>query len=192
MESRSGGLEDGETSDGAGEADAVLAADTASDLAGLTSVLDEAVGVRLAVDVHSDPFVGGNVDVGDVDVAVLLDEVVTQDRGKQLGGVDGVLLGHDEGGVLNGIGGDNDAVVGLGVGGVNVALQQAADGHLRDMLDTGLLVAVNLEDADIVLSVAGGGNVRHVGLGSDRERNLLAHCNVTKNVEETKEGGRGN
>jgi len=51
------------------------------------------------------------------DVRVRVDEVLGEVGGVELRGVDGVLLGFDVDGVLDGVGGDDDAVVGLGVAG---------------------------------------------------------------------------
>lgn len=69
----------------------------------------------LAVDVHAHPAVGDNLDVCGVDVAVLLDEMRTQDGAEDLRGGHGLLLGSDVDGVLNGVGSNDNAVVGLGV-----------------------------------------------------------------------------
>lgn len=162
---RARALEHCEAGDGAGQGDAVLAADAGLDVALLLAVLDEAVGVGLAIDVEARPAVGGDLDIGHVDVAVLFNEMASQDGGEELRGGDGILLGEDECGVFDGVGGDDDAVVGLGVGCVNVALEEAADGHLGDGVDAGGGIAVRLEDADIVLAIPGGGYVRHDYLG---------------------------
>lgn len=143
--------------------------------------------MRLAVDGEPAPPVGDDVHVRGVDVRVLLDEVVAQDGTEELRGSHRVLLREDVDGVLDGVGGDHDAVIGLGVAigvsrnskiadgdyfrpaeggrgglrGLDVTLQQHADGHLDHGLDTGLGVLVDLVDADIVLAVAGSSNVRH-------------------------------
>lgn len=47
--------------------------------------------------------------------------------------------------------------------GLDITLQQDADGHLNDGLDTGFLIAVNLVNADIVLAVAGSSERAHDG-----------------------------
>lgn len=161
VERRSGALQDAKTDDAAGDGDAILAADGSLDVPCLAGVLDEAVGVRLAVDGHALPVVGDDLDMGSVDVAVLLDEVRAQKGGEVFRGCDGVLLGKQVDGVLDGVGRDNDAVVGLGVGGLDVTLEQTADGHFSNSLDTSRLVAVDLVDSDIVLAVASSGYVRH-------------------------------
>lgn len=110
-----GALEDGQAVNGGVDFDALALDDVDLDVAGLGAVLDEGVGVGLAVDLHAHPAVGDDVDVGGVDVGVLLDEVCAEDGAEQLGGSDGLLLGGDVDGVLDGVGGDDDAVVGLGV-----------------------------------------------------------------------------
>lgn len=45
--------------------------------------------------------------------------------------------------------------------GLDITFQQDADGHLNDSLDTGLLITVNLVNADIVLAVAGSSQRAH-------------------------------
>lgn len=71
--------------------------------------------MRLAVDDHASPAVADNLDVGGVDVLVASDKVGAQDRGEQFGRSHRILFGDDEGSVLDGVGCDNDAVVGFGV-----------------------------------------------------------------------------
>lgn len=196
-----GALEDGQAVNGGSDVDALALDHVDLDVAGLGAVLNEGVGVGLAVDVHAHPAVSDDVDVGGVDVRVLLDEVGAEDGAEQLGGSHRVLLGSDVDGVLDGVGGDDDAVVGLGVAicmrsrrvsdsvascgeipisvrrgphgvkmegnaeqdlrGLDITLQQDADGHLDDSLDTGLLITVNLVNADIVLAVAGSSQRVH-------------------------------
>lgn len=58
---------------------------------------------------------GDDVDMSGVDVAVFLDEVRPNNGSEDFGGCDGVLFGEDEDCVLDGVCGDDDAVVGLGV-----------------------------------------------------------------------------
>lgn len=84
-------------------------------VAGFLAIPEEGVRVRLAVDGHTGPAVGDDVDMGGVDVVVLGDEVASKNGAEELGGSDGILLGGDVDGVLDGVGCDNDAVVGLGV-----------------------------------------------------------------------------
>lgn len=80
------------------------------------------MGVGLAVNVHARPAVGDDVSVRGVDVLVFLDEVGSQDGAEELWGSDGVQLGQDVDGVLDRVGSDNDAVVGLGVAVVGLQL----------------------------------------------------------------------
>ena len=154
VESRASGLEDGQPADGAGDGDAVLAGDDGLDIPGLVAVADKAVRMGLAVDVESRPPVNLDADVGDVDVGVLFQEVGSEDRGVELGGIHGVLLSCDVDCVFDGVGGHDDRVVGLGVRGFNVTLEEAADGHFCDGVSLGDGVAVGFEDSDIVLAVA--------------------------------------
>lgn len=58
-----------------------------------------------------------DLDVGDGDVRVGVQKVLAEDAGVQLWGVDGVLLGLDVDCVFDGVCGDYDAVVCLGVSG---------------------------------------------------------------------------
>lgn len=159
MECRAGALEHGEALDAAVDDDAALAGDAGLDVARLLAVAQEAVRMGFSADLHARPAVRDDLYVCGVDVAVGVDEVGAEDGGEELRGVDGVLLGGDEDGVLDGVGGDDDAVVALCVGDVDVALEEAADGHFGDGVDAGGGVAVGLEHADVVLAVAGGGDV---------------------------------
>lgn len=159
MKGRAGALQHGQALDAAADDDAVLAADAGLDVARLLAVAHEAVRMRLAPDLHARPAVRDDLYVGGVDVAVRLNEVGAEDGGEELRRVDGVLLGGDEDCVLDGVGGDDDAVVALCVGDVDVALEEAADGHFGDGVDARGGVAVCFEDADVFFAVAGGGDV---------------------------------
>lgn len=161
VKGRASALEDGKVGDARVDGNAIAAGDAGDNVALLFALLDEAVRVRLSVDIHADPALGDNLDIDGVDVAVLFDKVVAQDGGKELGRGDGVLLGEDEDGVLHCVCGDDDAVVGLCVGSLNVALEQDADDHFGDCVDARFAVAIRLEDADIVLAIAGGGDGGH-------------------------------
>lgn len=159
VEGRASALQHRQAHDAAADDDALLAADAGLDVARLLAVAQKAVRMRLPPNLHARPAVCDDLDIGGVDVAVFLNEVGAEDGGEQLRWVDGVLLGGNEDCVLDGVGGDNDAVVALCVGDVDVALEEAADGHLGDGVDAGGGVPVRLEDADIVFAVAGGGDV---------------------------------
>lgn len=173
MKGRARCLENGETCDGAGDVNAIPAADANFGVASLAGILDKAMGMGLAVDVHSNPPVGDDLDVGNVDVAVLLNEMLAQERGKPFRWIDGMLLGHDEDGVFDGVGGDYDTVIGVRVRGGNVAFEQTANGHFGDTLEAGCLVAIDFKKADIVLAIASGGHVRHGWTGPVFERVLV-------------------
>ena len=114
-ELRVGALEDGEAVDGRVDVNAAALDDINLDIAGLGAVLDERVRVGLAVDVHAHPAVGDDVDVRGVDVAIPLNEVGAEDGTEQLRRCHGLLSGRDEDGVLDGVGGHDNAVIGLGV-----------------------------------------------------------------------------
>lgn len=115
MELRASALEHGQVLDGRLNVDAPALVDINLDIAGLTTLLDERVRVRLAINVHAHPAVGNNVDVSGVDVTVLLDEVRAEDGAEQLRGSNGLLLGGDVDSVLDGVGSDDNTVVGLSV-----------------------------------------------------------------------------
>lgn len=68
-----------------------------------------------AVDVEAGPAVRDDVGMRDVDVLVLVDEMGTKNGAKELGRYDGVLLGQNKDGILDGVCCDDDAVVGFGV-----------------------------------------------------------------------------
>jgi hypothetical protein len=79
VELGAGALENGKAVDGGVDINALALHHVNLDIAGLAAFLDEGVGVRLAINVHAHPAVGDNVDVGSVDVTVLLDEVGSED-----------------------------------------------------------------------------------------------------------------
>lgn len=140
------------------------------------------MGMGLAVDNEARPLVLRDVDVAGVDVRVGLDEVVADDGGEELRGLDGVLFGQDVAGLLLGVGCDDDGVVGFGVSvgggivsqtlvrmfeeygwnirGLDVALKEDADGHLDDIL-CAVIVALHLVQADVILAIAGVAELRH-------------------------------
>jgi len=128
----------------------------------LLAIAEEGVWMRLAVDGHAGPFVLDDLDVAGVDMRVGLDEVVADDGSKELGRCDRVLLCEDVAGLLLGVCGDDYRVVGLGVRGVDVALEEDADSHLHNGLNSSLLVLVDLVQPDVVLAIAGIAELRHV------------------------------
>lgn len=161
VEGGAGALEDLEARDGARELDTLFPRDSRLDVAGLLAVTVEAVGVGLSVNVDAGPTVDDDLDVGNVDVGVLVEEVLAEVGDIELWGVHGVLLGLDVDGVLDGVGGNDNAVVSLGVGGLDLALEKAADGHLSDGLRAGGFILVDLVDADIVLAIASSSEAGH-------------------------------
>jgi len=115
VELRTGALEHSQILDGGLDVDTFALVDINLGVAGFAALLDKGVGVRLAINVHAHPTVGNNVNVGSVNMAVLLDEVCTENGTEQLGGSHWLLLSGDINGVLDGVGSNNNAVVGLGV-----------------------------------------------------------------------------
>lgn len=124
-----------------------------------------------------------DVNVRGRDVRVRVEEVLPQVAGVELWRVDGMFFGLDVDCVLDRVGGDYNAVVcfcvskrqlagratfcGLGTEGgpslrcLDLALEQAAHCHLRYGLDAGILISVDLADADIVLAITGRRKTRH-------------------------------
>lgn len=114
VEGGAGALQDQEASDRGLDVDA-RAGNIDLDVAGLVAVAEEGVRMRLAVDGHARPAVGDDADVRDGDVGVAGEEVLAEDGAKELWRIDGVLLGGDVDGVLDRVGRNDAAVVGLGV-----------------------------------------------------------------------------
>jgi hypothetical protein len=84
-------------------------------VAGFLAVADKGVRVWFAIDVEAGPAVGDDVSMRDVDVLVLADEMGAKNGAKELRRCDGVLLGQNKDGILDGVCCDDDAVVGFGV-----------------------------------------------------------------------------
>lgn len=114
-ELRAGALKHGQVGDVGPDVNTLALDHVDLDGALLFAVLVERVRVGLAVDVHASPTVGDNLDLRTMDVAVAIDEVVANDCAEQLRGSHRVLLGEDVDGVLDRVGCDDNAVVGLGV-----------------------------------------------------------------------------
>ena len=163
VEGGASALEDSQTLDAARHGDARIAAGDGFNGALLLAITQETVRMGLPIDVHPCPAMRDDTDMGSMDMRITVDEVGRHGGGEELGRGHGVLLGEDVDCVLDGVCGDDDAVVGAGVGGGDVALEEAADCHLGDGLCVGGRVAVDFADADVVLAVAGGGDVRHDG-----------------------------
>lgn len=127
--------------------------------------------VRLAVKGHSGPAMCNDLDVRSMNVGIALNEVGSEDGAEEFRGVHRVELCLDYSrkisqliqrwdigimrrtvdGVLDGVSRNDNAVVGLGVRGLDITLEECADGHFSDGLSLGRLIAINLQDADIVL-----------------------------------------
>ena len=112
-----------------------------------------------------------DLDVRGCDVRVSFDEVGAENGGKELRRCDGVFPCFDVDGVLHGVGGYDDAVVGFGVAAnwseelrksgerdiircFDGTFQEHANCHLSDGLNSSLLITLDLVDADIVLAIA--------------------------------------
>lgn len=119
VECRSGALQDEQTIELGLDGDARAFSCNDLNNTRLVAVAEEGVGVRLAIYGHASPLVDDDLDVGGVDVLVGGDEVVAEDGSKELGRVDRVLLGEEVDGLLLGVRGDDDRVVGLGVAAVS-------------------------------------------------------------------------
>jgi hypothetical protein len=161
MESRSGTLENGQANERALDLDAFLSAHSDLDISGLLAILGKAVRMRLAINLKTRPANSLDANVGNMNVLVLLNEMAAEDGSIQLRRVDGVLLGGNIDGVLDRVGGNDNTVIGLGVGGLNLSLEKTANGHFCHGLNTSRSIAVDFADADIVLAIASSRYVRH-------------------------------
>jgi len=153
VEGGTGALKDQEAVNARLDGDALAASCDNLDSALVGTVAEERVRVGLAVDGHATPAVDGDLDMCDVNVAVSVDEVLTEDSSEELRRVDRVLFGKYVDSLLLGIGCDYGRVVCLCVGLLDVTLKKSADSHLRDMLNS-ILLTTDLEQANIVLTVA--------------------------------------
>jgi hypothetical protein len=179
VECRAGALEHQQLLDLGADGRALSLPCDCLDDANFIAVAVEGVGVRLAVDFHASPSVLDNLDVCSVDVGICVDEVIADDGGKLLRGVDGVLFGKNVGSLLLGVCCNNNRVVCLGVAtqnepwclleltshlrGVDVAFEQDADGLLDNGVNTSLGVLIDLVQTNVVLAVAGVAKLRHDG-----------------------------
>jgi len=73
-----------------------------------------------------------------------------------------VLLGHDISGLLHSVCCHNWTIVGFGVGDVDLALEENADGHLSDCMRLGRFILIDLVDSDVVFAISGCYELRHV------------------------------
>lgn len=110
-----GALEHGQAIDGGVDVNALALDNVNLHIAGLGTILDERVRVFLAIDVHAHPAVGDDVDVGSVDVGILLNEVRAEDGAEQLRRCHGLLLSSYVDSILDRVGGHDNAVIGFGV-----------------------------------------------------------------------------
>ena len=187
VKGRAGALEDEESCDSRTDGDAFAFSSDGFDITCLCAVAEEGVRVRLPVDGHASPAMYDDLDMGGVDVFVCGDEVGGDDGSEEFGWSDGMLLRHDINGVFHGVSCDDDTVIGLGVSvqrqcqvkvpqlpprrdlrSVDFSLQQDANSHLDDGLDTSRLVTVDLVHTNVVLAIACRGKLRHV----DGKRNV--------------------
>ncbi|KAI6776730.1 hypothetical protein HG530_000675 [Fusarium avenaceum] len=82
MEGRASALENSQANKVTLDLDTVLSAHTDLDISGFIAILHKAVGMRLSVDLKTRPANSLDVDVGGMNVAVLLNEVTSEDRGE--------------------------------------------------------------------------------------------------------------
>jgi len=114
-------------------------------------------------------------------VLVGLDEVGAQYRCKELWGSDWVLLGYYVGCLLHGVCRNNNAIVCFGVAvegvkstgrslpasmlnlrSINLAFEHHAYRHLHNSVSLGSLIFVHLVHTDVILSITGCLNFRHI------------------------------
>lgn len=115
MELRSGAFEDQQTRYPGANFDALSFDDIGLGYPGLVAIAEEGMRMWLAVDDHPCPSVDDDLDVSSVDVFVCFNKVRAEDGGEEFGGSDGILLGHDVGGILHGVCGDHNTIVCFGV-----------------------------------------------------------------------------
>lgn len=84
-------------------------------LACLTGVANEGMAVGLSLNLHASPGSDGDIEGSSMDVLVFIDKVLGKFSGENLGNTDIVVLGKHIDGILLGVGGDDDGVIGLGV-----------------------------------------------------------------------------
>jgi hypothetical protein len=108
VESRSSALQHEQLLDLGADGNALALASNRLDNAELISITVERVRVRLSINVHAGPSVLDDLDVCRVDMRVGRDEVITDDGGELLGGINRVLLSKDVRGLLLGVGSNDD------------------------------------------------------------------------------------
>lgn len=133
--------------------------------------------MRLAIYGQPSPSVRDNLDPGGMDVLVLLNEMGSHNCTEKLGRRDRVLLGHDVDGVLHGICGYDDAIVGFCVSppsqlrviyniskylrGLDISLEEHAYCHLYHCLDPRLFILMYFVDSNVVFAILRCGDLRH-------------------------------
>lgn len=95
VEGRAGSFEDQQPLNAGADSDAGPALGGGFGVSCFGAVAEKGVRVREVVDDHAGPAVGDGLDMGDVDVGVLLDEVGGNNGGEELGWRDRVLFGKD-------------------------------------------------------------------------------------------------
>lgn len=129
VESRASGLQDQKLSKTGLDVDLVTLA-VVINLGGgnILTITDEGVGVGLALDVQTSPLVLDDINVSAGDPVVLVEHVGGDLLGKDFNVVDVLAaLGKNVDGVLAGVSGNDNRVVSLGVGGLNITFKKKSD-----------------------------------------------------------------
>lgn len=132
VEGAAGAFEHEQALDAGADLDALAARGDDVGGARVGAVAEEGVWVGIAGDLHASPAVLDDIDTRDGQVGVAVDKVLGEVGSVELNGQDWRRLCEDVRGLLLGVGGHNDGVVGLGVGRVNVALKHRLDRVLGD------------------------------------------------------------
>ena len=120
MELRSSALQYEKSCDPAADINASPFSDDSFDVARLSAVSVERVRMWLAINGHSGPTVGYDLDMGGVDMTIGFDKVGAEYTCEKLGRSDWMLFGFYIDSILHRVSGDYNAVVGSGISGGTV------------------------------------------------------------------------
>ena len=171
LEGGGGGFEDEEVFEAGFDAgfDEFLSAG-AGDFGGgaAAGAFGEGVRVGFAGDGETRPAAFGEADFSAVDVGVGLKEMFGEEEAEGFGFGAEMLFGQDVHGVLHGVRGDDEAVIGLGVGGVEVALK--GDGDIEFFEGVNFASAEDFQDADAGFAVLVMGEFQRLEAGAIEQK----------------------
>ena len=171
LEGGGGGFEDEEVFEAGFDAgfDEFLSAG-AGDFGGgaAAGAFGEGVRVGFAGDGETRPAAFGEADFSAVDVGVGLKEMFGEEEAEGFGFGAEMLFGQDVHGVLHGVRGDDEAVIGLGVGGVEIALE--GDGDIEFFEGVNFASAEDFQDADAGFAVLVVGEFQRLEAGAIEQK----------------------